>query len=96
MTSRGYTVQSGALRAEAFIVERAIDHVTEVRDTLRAAFERDRRTLGSDQYGAELEKQLPAIEDKIFELFKGYLDELDTTAGNLRANAANYERAEGP
>lgn len=50
--------------------------------------------MGSDAYGAELEKNLPAIEEGIFTAFKDYLDELDGLSTGLFTNARIYDAAD--
>ncbi|WP_346148502.1 hypothetical protein [Nonomuraea recticatena] len=56
--------------------------------------DRDRTALGNDHYGVELARQLPAIEQGIYDAFDAYLHELEGTSKGLNANATNYETAE--
>lgn len=88
-------VERAALEGGARFVEDEQTRIARARDTLRAAFDRDRRTLGDDQYGAELEKQLPEIENGIFDAFHAYLDALGDSADGLRVSARNYKQADG-
>lgn len=90
----GYSVRRPDLRRQAGGYAGEIERVQEIRDDLRAAFARDRRALGSDAYGAELEKNLPAIEEGIFTAFKDYLDELDGLSTGLFTNARIYDAAD--
>ncbi|MCG5220955.1 hypothetical protein [Streptosporangium sp. KLBMP 9127] len=85
-----------ALVRESKVVGGRRDNVTSARDTLRAAFDRDRRALGDDEYGAELEKKMPGIEAGIFNALQAYIDDLDGLATGLRVSAARYEQAEHP
>ena len=71
-------------------------NAVEARDLLQAAFDRDRGTLGDDEYGAELAKKLPEIESRIFTALRSHLDELDRIAAGLHVSAANYELADRP
>ncbi|SEL92338.1 hypothetical protein [Nonomuraea pusilla] len=92
----GYYVRAQSLRDQAVAYDKHAVDVTDVRNTLRAAFDRDRSSLGNDEYGAELAKKLPGIESGIFDGFKAFIDELEGIATGLRANAGNYERADSP
>lgn len=92
----GYYVQPDTLRRQAAVYGERERNAEEVRDALRAAFDRDRDTLGNDEYGAELAKKLPEIERAIFGDFKAHLDELGRLASGLHVNARNYEGAERP
>ncbi|NRQ40801.1 hypothetical protein HII36_54705 [Nonomuraea sp. NN258] len=94
MTQDGYYVEGWELRRHARVIGERQRDATDIRDELRAAFDRDRRTLGDDEYGAELAKKLPAIEAKIFDTFQSYLDELEGIMKGLHGNAGNYGQAE--
>jgi hypothetical protein len=94
MTFDGMYVERTALEGGARSAEDQQSRIARARDTLRAAFDRDRRTLGDDQYGAELEKQLPEIENGIFDAFHACLDGLGAGAGGLRVSARNYKQAD--
>ena len=50
----GYYAEFGALHREARVYDELERHAEEVRDELRAAFDRDRNTLGDDAYGEGL------------------------------------------
>ncbi|GAA3308817.1 hypothetical protein [Nonomuraea dietziae] len=65
-------------------------------DALKAAFHRDRGTLGKDMYGAELAKKMPEIEERIFSALSDYIDQLEGVATNLHANAGTYELVDRP
>lgn len=90
----GYSVRPDALRGKARVYEELERNAKDVRDELRAAFDQDRSTLGNDMYGAELAKEMPGIEQRVFGLLKEYLDELDLVASDLHLSAGNYEWAE--
>ncbi|TDC02469.1 hypothetical protein E1267_29315 [Nonomuraea longispora] len=92
----GYSVEWAALHREARVYDELERNAKEARDGLRAAFARDRNTLGHDMYGAELARSMPAIERGIFDAFKTYIDELERVASGLNVNARAYERAERP
>ncbi|GLW08116.1 hypothetical protein Misp01_32460 [Microtetraspora sp. NBRC 13810] len=91
---QGYTAGWADLRRESSVMREARDGAAAVRDALRAALDRDRAALGDDQYGAELSRRLPGIEQGIFDAFDAYLGELDGTGAGLGMNAINYETAE--
>lgn len=92
----GYYMRWDALRREARVYDELGHNAQAARDDLRAAFDRDRSTLGNDMYGAELAKALPGIERDIFDALKRHIDELERVATGLNVNARNYERAEQP
>ncbi|GLX00105.1 hypothetical protein [Microtetraspora sp. NBRC 16547] len=94
MTGSGFYVKWSALRREAVVVDELRRNAVSARDRLRAAFDRDGRALGSDQYGAELEKKMPAITEGIFTAFQKHIDELDRIATGLRTGSMTYEQAE--
>jgi hypothetical protein len=94
MRERGFYAEWAALRRETVAVDNERAALAEVRDTLRAAFDRDRLALGGDQYGAELAKKLPEIENGIFGGFTLCLDQLAGMSAALIKSADNYERAE--
>ncbi|TDD06979.1 hypothetical protein E1292_14315 [Nonomuraea deserti] len=88
-------VEYSALEASASSAEDQQTRIARARDILRAAFDRDRRTLGDDQYGAELENQLPEIENEIFDAFHAYIHALGEGADRLRVSVRNYKLADG-
>ncbi|MFI7424108.1 hypothetical protein [Nonomuraea sp. NPDC049684] len=90
----GYYVQREALYREARTYELIAGNVEQVRADLRAAFNRDRNTLGDDEYGAELAKKLPEMERGIFDALTAFIDELENVASGLNASARNYKAAE--
>ncbi|MFI7638550.1 hypothetical protein [Nonomuraea sp. NPDC049400] len=92
----GYSVAWEALHLQARVYDELERNAKEARDELRAAFDRDRKTLGNDEYGAELAKNLPGIERRIFDDLKTYIDELERVASGLNVNARNYEAVERP
>ncbi|MCF6471673.1 hypothetical protein FAF44_25230 [Nonomuraea sp. MG754425] len=92
----GYSVTPEALRRRAAVYRDLKSNAEQARDSLRDAFDRDRKTLGNDAYGAEMAKQLPAIERRIFDDLESYLDELDGLDSGLHATSRNYEWAEDP
>ncbi|MET7461151.1 hypothetical protein [Nonomuraea sp. NPDC005501] len=92
----GYFVRFEALRRRAKAYDQLAHDAEEVRADLRAAFDRDRNTLGHDMYGAELAKKLPAIESGIFDALKTHIDELQGVASGLNVNARTYEGTEPP
>lgn len=91
----GYRVDAEALRHESAVHEEQQRNAEQARDDLRAAFDRDRNTLGNDEYGAELAKQLPQIEAGLLGGLQAYVDQLAGIAGGLRATAGSYEQAAG-
>ncbi|MEO3799925.1 hypothetical protein [Nonomuraea sp. B1E8] len=92
----GYSAEWAALHREARVYDELERNAKEARDDLRAAFDRDRNTLGHDMYGAELAKSLPEIERGIFDALKTYIDELEHVAWGLNVSARTYEAAERP
>ncbi|GGS82121.1 hypothetical protein ACFFV7_44865 [Nonomuraea spiralis] len=92
----GYSVRREALYREARTYELFAGNVEQVRADLRAAFNRDRNTLGDDEYGAELAKKLPEMERGIFDVLTKYIDELEDVAMGLSTSARNYKAAEHP
>jgi hypothetical protein len=92
----GYYVRPRELRRKAAVYGEFERNAQEARDELRAAFDRDKNTLGNDEYGAELAKKMPEIERGIFDALRAYIDELGRIASDLHVNARNYERAERP
>lgn len=92
----GFDVRPAALRRVSHVYAEQWRNAVEARDLLQAAFDRDRRTLGDDEYGAELAKKLPEIESRIFTALQSHLDELDRIAAGLHVSAANYELADRP
>jgi hypothetical protein len=96
MTDYHLYVRPDALSRESRVYDEQREDVEQVRADLKAAFDRDRNTLGDDAYGAELAKALPKMEADIFDALQAYIDELDGIAANLRTSAANYEQADDP
>ncbi|WP_433216422.1 hypothetical protein [Microtetraspora malaysiensis] len=92
----GYSVQPGALHRQSKVYNELAHSSEEVRVELRAAFDRDRNTLGADMYGAELAKKLPEMEGGIFATLKAHIDALERVASNLNVSARNYEAVEHP
>ncbi|MGI5489597.1 hypothetical protein [Microtetraspora malaysiensis] len=92
----GYFVQPGALHRQSKVYDELAHNAEEVRVELRAAFDRDRNTLGDDMYGAELAKQLPEMEGGIFAALGTHIDELERIASNLNVSARNYQAVEHP
>ncbi|MFI6921252.1 hypothetical protein ACIBIZ_14955 [Nonomuraea spiralis] len=92
----GYYVRREALYREARTYELFAGNVEQVCADLRAAFNRDRNTLGDDEYGAELAKKLPEMERGIFDVLTKYIDELEDVATGLSTSARNYKAAEYP
>lgn len=91
-----YSVHSEALRRQARVDDELAGHATSVQAALRAAFDRDRNTLGNDEYGAELAKQLPGIESGIFDALTAHICEIERAASGLHLSARNYQEAEQP
>ncbi|MEV4189091.1 hypothetical protein AB0J28_47440 [Streptosporangium canum] len=96
MSTDGYSVGWQFLRRESALYRDRHEQMAEAERELQHAFDRDRAALGNDIYGAELAKRLPVIERGIFDASAAYLDELDTTGGDLAMNAGTYEHAEQP
>ncbi|GAB2448944.1 hypothetical protein [Streptosporangium sandarakinum] len=94
MREPGFEVAWSSLDLRARAVAERHRAVSRVRDTLWEAFERDRRTLGADQYGAEMEREMPRIEAAIFGSLQSHLDELDRIVTGLHLNARGYGQAE--
>ncbi|MEQ4715228.1 hypothetical protein [Nonomuraea sp. B19D2] len=92
----GYSVAWKALHLQARVYDELERNAKETRDELRAAFDRDRKTLGNDEYGAELAKKMPEIERRIFDDLKTHIDELERLASGLNVNARNYKAVERP
>ncbi|WP_327093049.1 hypothetical protein OIE66_21110 [Nonomuraea sp. NBC_01738] len=92
----GYSVYADSLQRQARVDDELARHATTVQTTLRAAFDRDRNTLGNDEYGAELAKKLPGIESGIFDALMAHIGELERAASGLRVSARNYQGAEHP
>ncbi|MDP9848664.1 hypothetical protein [Streptosporangium lutulentum] len=92
----GYYVRPDAPRRQAHVYDEQRVNVTKVRDELMAAFDRDRNTLGNDEYGAELAKKLPGIEERIFSDLKAFITNLEGATSGLHTTAGNYEQAEPP
>ncbi|WP_067143828.1 hypothetical protein [Microtetraspora malaysiensis] len=92
----GYSVQPGALHRQSKVYDELAHSAEEARVELRAAFDRDRSTLGDDMYGAELAKKLPGMEGGIFAALKTHIDALERVAANLNVSARNYEAVEHP
>lgn len=94
MTDSPLLVEPSALYRRAVIVDEQRSELVRARDELRTAFDRHRLALGNDQYGAELMKELPAVEDGIFGGLQAYIDGVDAVVTGLRVSAARYEQAE--
>ncbi|MGV9303784.1 MULTISPECIES: hypothetical protein [unclassified Nonomuraea] len=94
MNRQGYSADWQTIRRESAVFGDRHIEVADAKEALRKAFDRDRTALGSDQYGAELAKHLPRIEEEIFAAFDAYLDELTYTGTGLRVNADVYEVTE--
>ncbi|GAA3472660.1 hypothetical protein [Nonomuraea roseola] len=92
----GYSVRWGALHRQARVYDELTYNAEEVCVELRAAFDRDRNTLGQDVYGAELAKKLPGMEADIFDALMAHIDELERVASGLNVSARNYEGADQP
>ncbi|SDI24373.1 hypothetical protein SAMN05421505_14022 [Sinosporangium album] len=90
----GYYVRPDALRSQTRVYDEQHTDMEQVRDNLRAAFDRDGNTLGSDLYGAELAKKLPGIEKHIFTALDAYIKELEHTSTGLHRTADTYELAD--
>ncbi|MET9342336.1 hypothetical protein [Nonomuraea sp. NPDC003804] len=92
----GFSVWWESLHRQARVYDELAHNAEEVRAELRAAFDRDRNTLGDDMYGAELAKKMPEMEGGIFDALKAHIDELERVASRLNTTARNYEGAEHP
>lgn len=92
----GFSVRPESLRRHGNRYQDLKTNVEEARTALRAAFDRDRKTLGNDEYGAELARKLPGIEQSIEDAFKAYLGELDDLTSGLNVASRNYEAADRP
>ncbi|MDP9841442.1 hypothetical protein [Streptosporangium lutulentum] len=92
----GYYVHPSSLRSQTHVYDQQRIDVEQTRNDLWAAFDRDRNTLGNDEYGAELAKKLPRIEEEIFTALNAYISELEDTSSGLRTTAGNYELADQP
>ncbi|GAB2915711.1 type VII secretion target [Nonomuraea fastidiosa] len=92
----GFSVRPESLRRHGNRYQDLKTNVEEARTALRAAFDRDRKTLGNDEYGAELARKLPGIEQGIEDAFKAYLGELDDLTSGLNVASRNYEAADRP
>jgi hypothetical protein len=96
MTERsgGYQAERAGLlrRARAFADER--DRMAAECAALEEVFLREGRPLGDDQYGAELERNLPKLKESVFGGFRAYIDELEGVRKGLIANADGYRAAE--
>jgi hypothetical protein len=79
-------------RAQDFAEQR--DHIEGERAALEQVFLQEGRPLGDDQYGAELERNLPTIKESILDAFTAYVDELESVRGRLAASADGYQAAE--
>ncbi|MFJ2030193.1 hypothetical protein [Streptosporangium sp. NPDC087985] len=90
----GYYAEWAGLRRRAQDYGDEHDFLREAYISLGEAFLREGRPLGSDQYGAELEKNLPRIREGIFDAFAAYIEEIDGVRKRLGANAAVYEAAD--
>ncbi|WP_433244254.1 hypothetical protein ACQPYK_41315 [Streptosporangium sp. CA-135522] len=89
--SGGYQSDPSGLRHRAWQVHLTEEFVRGLYIELGDVFREEGRPLGNDQYGAELEKNLPRIEYGIFGAFSRYIDEIETTRQNLIQNARVYE-----
>ncbi|MFC5826618.1 type VII secretion target [Nonomuraea insulae] len=94
--SDGFSVEPASLRRHSAVYSDLKSNAEEARDGLRTAFDQDRNTLGNDEYGAELAKKLPGIEQSVFQALKAYIDELDDLASGLHVSSRNYEWADRP
>jgi hypothetical protein len=92
----GYSVRPDAPRQQAHVYDEQRVNAAQVRDDLRAAFDRDRNTLGNDEYGAEFAKKLPGIEERIFSDLNAYITTLEDTTSGLHTTVGNYEQADQP
>lgn len=89
----GYYAEWAGLRRRARYYGDERDFLREEYAALSEAFLREGRPLGDDQYGAELEKNLPRVRQGIFDAFNAYIEEIGDVQERLRANAAVYEAA---
>lgn len=92
----GFSVRPESLRRHGSRYQDLKTNVEEAMTALRAAFDQDRKTLGNDEYGAELARQLPGIEQGIEDAFKAYLGDLDDLASGLDVTGRTYEAADRP
>ncbi|MEU6718857.1 hypothetical protein ABZ897_45955 [Nonomuraea sp. NPDC046802] len=92
----GFYVERQPLHLQARVYDELERNAREAKADLRAAFDRDRNTLGNDEYGAELAKNMPDIERGIFDALKTHIEELERVASGLNVSARNYERADRP
>ncbi|MFG3437180.1 hypothetical protein ACGF0J_08030 [Nonomuraea sp. NPDC047897] len=92
----GFYVERQPLHVQARVYDEFERNAREAKDDLRAAFDRDRNTLGNDEYGAQLAKFMPEIERAIFDALKAHIEELDRVASGLNVSARNYEGADQP
>jgi hypothetical protein len=92
----GYTAVFGGLRSRAAKADSSTWELEEQRVWLRDMFSAEGNPLGKDQYGAQLEKNLPKITQAVFGAFDVYIDEMAAIRDGLRENGRNYENAEDP
>ncbi|MFB4271506.1 hypothetical protein [Nonomuraea sp. GTA35] len=92
----GYQVAWQSLRKGSARADDRLDLVEEQYSLVNVAFLTEGNPLGDDQYGAELERRLPKLEDDIYRAFDDYLYELRYMRDGLQDNARTYEDAEDP
>ncbi|GAA4233986.1 hypothetical protein FHR32_001453 [Streptosporangium album] len=92
--SDGYYAEWAGLRRRAQDYGDERDFLREAYTSLGEAFLREGRPLGDDQYGAELEKNLPRIRERIFDAFDAYIQEIGGVRKRLGVSAAVYEAAD--
>ncbi|MFI7704583.1 hypothetical protein [Nonomuraea sp. NPDC049480] len=94
--SGGYQVAWQGLRKRSARAGDDVDFLVEQRDILMRTFEAEGNPLGKDQYGVELERNLPKVKQQVFDAFDVYIDEMEYLRDGLSGNARYYEEAEDP
>ncbi|MFE3447470.1 hypothetical protein ACFXJ8_00935 [Nonomuraea sp. NPDC059194] len=92
----GFTVRWKGVGRRGSDAREEARFVRGVRERVVAAFTDAGRPMGSDMYGAELEKAYPAMRDGILDALQKYADELDRVGDGLKGTANTYETVERP
>ncbi|MFF0307466.1 hypothetical protein ACFYSC_08555 [Streptosporangium sp. NPDC004379] len=92
--SDGYRAEWEELRNRSLWADDSALRLDDERHLLSDVFFREGNPLGSDQYGAALEKNLYTIREGIFGAFYTAIGQAEDIRDGLRDNASTYESAE--
>ncbi|MCF6468989.1 hypothetical protein FAF44_11400 [Nonomuraea sp. MG754425] len=90
----GYQVTWQDIRRRSARADADAGVLREQRENLRQGFDEVGNPLGDDQYGAELERNLPAVRESLFASFDAYIAQVEYLRDGLWNTSRTYEYAE--